>query len=79
MRIVININDGFINLRKNINRKENPGNEYPKEVVDIVKNILDFNEKQKSKGIKILTLEQTPLRLIIALAQVKASHTLKTY
>ena len=75
MRIVININDGLINLRNNINRKENPGNEYPKEVVDIVENILDFNEKQKSKGIKILTLKQTPLRLTIALAQVKASHT----
>ena len=65
----------MINLINNINRKENPGNEYPKEVVDIVENILDFNEKQKSKGIKILTLKQTPLRLTIALAQVKASHT----
>ena len=65
----------MINLINNINRKENPGNEYPKEVVDIVENILDFNEKQKSKGMKILTLKQTPLRLTIALAQVKASHT----
>ena len=39
-----NVNNGFIHLRNNINRKEIPKNENPQEVADIVEKILDFNK-----------------------------------
>ena len=50
-QIVNNVNDGFIDLRNDINRKENPENENPKKVVEIVQKVLDFNKQQKGKGI----------------------------
>ena len=44
---------------EDINIKEIPENENPNKVVNSVqKNILNFNEQQKGKGIKILTPKQ---------------------
>ena len=43
-KLVSNINNGLTDLRSNINRKEIPENENPKEVADIVEKILDFNK-----------------------------------
>ena len=48
-----------------------------KNIVNIVEEILNFNEQQKGKGLKILTTKQTLQRLPIALAQVKAGNTSK--
>ena len=49
-KLVNNINNGLIDLRNNIKRKEIPENENPKRVADIVETILDFNKQQKGKG-----------------------------
>ena len=57
-QIVNNVNDGLIDLRNDINRKEIPENENPKKVVEIVEKIIDFNKQRKGKGIKILTPKQ---------------------
>ena len=43
-KLVSNINNGLTDLRSNINRKEIPENENPKEVADIVEKILNFNK-----------------------------------
>ena len=69
MELVNNVNDGLIDLRNAINRKEIPENENPNKIVDIVEKILNFNKQQKGKGLKILTPKQMLLRLPIALAQ----------
>ena len=74
-KLVNNINNGSIDLRNNINRKEVPENGNPEKIDNIVEKILDFNKQQKGKGIKILTPEQMLKRLPIALAQVKAGNT----
>ena len=50
-QIVNNVNDEFIDIRNDINRKEIPENENPKKVVGIVQKFLDFNKQQKGKGI----------------------------
>ena len=60
---------------EDININEISENENPKKVVNIVEKILNFNEQQKGKGIKILTPKQMLQRLPIALAQVKAGDT----
>ena len=44
-------------------------NESPKKVANIVGKILNFNEQQKRRGLKILTTKQILQRLQIALAQ----------
>ena len=75
---VNNINDRLIVLRNDINRKETPGHENPKKVVETVEEILDFNRQQQDKGIKILTPKQMLQRLPIVLAQVKAGKQLNT-
>ena len=49
--IVKHINDALTELKKDINRKKNPKNENPNEIIDIVEKILDFNKQQKGKGI----------------------------
>ena len=54
-QLVNNVNDGLIELRSSIIRKEIPENEDSNKILDIVEKILDFNKQQKSKGIKILT------------------------
>ena len=65
----------MINLRNSISSKEIPKNENRKIIVNIVEKNFDFNTKQKSKGIKILTPKQMLQRLPISLAQVKAGNT----
>ena len=62
-------------LRNSIYRKEIPENENPKEVVNMVEKIIDFNKEQKGKGLKILIPTQMLQRSPIALAQVKAGNT----
>ena len=68
-KLVNSINNGLIDLRNNINRKEIPENE----------KVANIGEKSltliNSKGIKILTPKQMLQRLPIALAQVKAGNT----
>ena len=70
-----NINDGLIDLRNNINRKEIPENENLKKVADIFEKFLTFNKQKKRKGIKIVTPKQISQRLPKALAPVKAGNT----
>ena len=65
----------MIDLRNSIIRKEILENENLNKIVDIVEKVLDFNKKQKSKGIKILTPKQMLQRSPIPLAQIKASYT----
>ena len=48
--------------------------EKPNEIVDIVEKILEFNEQQEGKGLKILTPSQMLCRLPISLAQLKAGN-----
>ena len=45
-QLVNNINDGLIDLRNAIIRKEIPQNENKKKIVDIVEKILDFDIQQ---------------------------------
>ena len=65
----------MINLRNSISSKKIPKNENRKIIVNIVEKNVDFNTKQKAKGIKILTPKQMLQRLPISLAQVKAGNT----
>ena len=52
--------------------------EKPDKIVEIVKEILKFNEqKQEGQGIKILTPNQMLSRLPISLAQLKAGNNSK--
>ena len=51
--------------------------EKPNEIVDIVEKILEFNEQQEGKGLKILTPSQMLSRLPISLAQLKQEITQK--
>ena len=44
-----NFNDGLIDLRNSIIRKEIPENENPNKVVNVVEKTLDFNKQQKGK------------------------------
>ena len=61
-------------LKSAIIEKEITENENPNKIVDIVKKILNFNKKQKVKGLKILAPKQIVQRLPIALAQVTAGN-----
>ena len=50
--------------------------EKPDQIVEIVREILKFNEqKQSGEGIEILTLNQMLSRLPISLAQLEAGNT----
>ena len=73
-QLLNNVNNGLIDLRNAIIRKDIPANENPNKIVHIVEKILDFNKQQKGKGIKILTPKQMLQRLPIALAQVKSGN-----
>ena len=73
-QLLNNVNNGLIDLRNAIIRKDIPANENPNKIVHIVEKILDFNKQQKDKGIKILTPKQMLQRLPIALAQVKSGN-----
>ena len=55
--------DGLIDLRNLINRREIPENENPKKIINTVEKIFNFNKQPKGKGIKILTPIQTLQRL----------------
>ena len=73
-QLLHNVNNGLIDLRNAIIRKDIPANENPNKIVHIVEKILDFNKQKKGKGIKILTPKQMLQRLPIALAQVKSGN-----
>ena len=73
-QIVNNVNDGLIDLRNDINRKEISENEHPTKVVKIVEKIVDFNKRQNCKRIEIFTPKPKLQRLPMALAQVKAGN-----
>ena len=45
-KLVNNINNGLIDLRNDINRKEILENENPTKYADIVEKILDFNKQE---------------------------------
>ena len=71
------IKSGLINLKDEIKKmsKEEIENEKPDKVLEIVEEILDFNEqKQQGLGLKILTPNQMLSRLPITLAQLKAGN-----
>ena len=69
----------MIGLRNAINKKEICEHKNPNKLVNIVQKILDFNKRQKDKGLKILTFKQLLQRLLIPLAQIKLVIDLKTY
>ena len=62
-------------LRNAVIRKENSENEIPIKINDTNEKILEFNNKQKDKGLKMLSPKQMFQRLLIALAEVKAGNT----
>ena len=82
-QLVKNINNGFVNLRKAIVRKEIPENKKPNKMVNTVEKILNFNKQQKGKTLpsdltiqlKILTPKQMFQRLSITFAQARAGDT----
>ena len=51
MTLANNINNGLIDLRKDINRKEILENQNPKKAAKIVEKVLDFNKQQKGEGL----------------------------
>ena len=51
-QLLKNINDGFINLRNAVIRKELPENENSYKTVDTVEKIFNFNKQQNAKGIE---------------------------
>ena len=57
--------------------KEEREIEKPDKIVEIVEEILKFNEKQEAKGLKILPQNQMLSRLPISLAQLQAGNNLK--
>ena len=62
------LNNEIIKISKKENEKAN-------EILDIVSQIIDFNEQnQEGQGLKILTLQQMLSRLPISLAQLKAGN-----
>ena len=48
----------MIELRNSFIRRGNPENENPDKVINILEKIIDFNEQQKGRGLKILTPKQ---------------------
>ena len=65
----------MIDLGNAIIREKIPENANPNKIVDNIEKILDFNEQEKCREIKILTLKQMFQRLPITHVQVKASNT----
>ena len=47
--------------------------EQPDKILKIAENILEFNRQQQRQGLKILTPNQMLSRLLITLAQLKAT------
>ena len=77
-KVVNHVNDGLVNVKNAISRKETTENEKPHEVINIVEKIIEFNEKHLGIGIKVLTSKQLFQRLPVALAQVKSGNTSET-
>ena len=71
------INSGLKDLKeeiKNVSKKEKK-TKYPESIVEIVEDILKFNEQnQQGQGIKILTPNQVLSRSPISLAQLQAGN-----
>ena len=57
-KTVKQVNNALIDLRNNVNKKDIPEKENHEKVVDIVEEILSFNENNKGKGLKIVTPNQ---------------------
>ena len=71
------INSGLRDLKEEIKKMSEAEikNEVPESIVEIVKDILKFNEQnQQGQGIKILAPNQMLNRLPIALAQLQAGN-----
>ena len=70
------INNGLKDLKEEIKKmsKEEKENEDPELMVEIVEEILKFNEQNQQEGIKILTPNQMLSRLPISLAQLEAGN-----
>ena len=76
-KLVSVINSGLKDLEKEIKEmsKRKREIEKPIEIVEIVKEILNFNKQnQQGQGLKILTPSQILTRLPISLAQLKAGN-----
>ena len=76
-KLVSVINSGLKDLKKGIEEmsKEERENEKPDKIVEIVEEILKFDEQnQQGQGIKILTPNQMLSRLPISLAQLQAGN-----
>ena len=69
------IKSGLIDLKNEIKdmSEDEKEMERPNEIVDIVKKILDFDQRYK-EGLKILTPDQMLSRLPISLAQLKTGN-----
>ena len=70
------VKSGLSNLKNEIKKtsKEERKIEKPDKIVEIVEEILKFNEQQEGKGLKILTPNQILSRLPISLAQLQAGN-----
>ena len=72
------IKSGLIDLKNEIKKmsKDETKNEKPYEIVEIVENILEFNQLKQQQGhvLKNLTPNQMLSRLPISLAQLKAGN-----
>ena len=75
MQLVSNINVGLTDLRNVVNRSKISENANPSKIAYIVEKILDFDKKQKGRGIKISTPKWMLQRLPIPLAHIKAGST----
>ena len=70
------IKSGLKDLKKEIKEmyKEEREIEKPDKIVDIVEEVLKFNEQQEGKGLKILTPNQMVRKLPISLAKLQAGN-----
>ena len=62
------VKDSLTNLRNAVNKEEIPKVENLDKVIKIIKRILDFNNQQKGKWLKIFTSNQMLQRLTMILA-----------
>ena len=69
-QIVKQTTDSINELKNSIIKKEVPENENSSKIINIAKRILEFNQQQEGKELKILTPIQRLQRLPIALTQI---------
>ena len=69
-QIVKQTTDSINELKNSIIKKEVPENENSSKIINIAKRILEFNQQQERKELKILTPIQRLQRLPIALTQI---------